>query len=158
MIFLFFKPIIIEKKDYVEIPIFELNYFDVYELDREGLKTILSGSNSKKYDDRYSVENIDYTDNSKRYIANMQANHGLYKENIVTLHGDVKYIREDGLNFWSDSATYNKVDSTLFTQSDYRATRGENMVQGTFLYYNNMTKKLKSKNIVAIYKLQESEK
>ena len=158
MIYLGFKPMAMNKKDFVDIPLFEIKNFDMYELSRVGLKTILSGTSSKRYEERYTIENMDYTDNSREFIANMQADDGIYTQKKVSLHGNVRYVREDGLTFESEDAFYNKKSSTIFTDNAYVAYQGKNTLKGTSLKYNNLTKKIESKNIRAVYQLTEREK
>ena len=96
-VFFFFEPLNIKKQDFGEIPVFELENFKLIELDQKGLSTIMDGTKGIRYTNRYIVYNIDYTDNSKKYLANMNANKGLYKGNIINLDGNITYNREDGI-------------------------------------------------------------
>ena len=154
-IFVFFKPLSIQERDFVDVPLFQVITFDIYELNKEGLKTILSGSSSNRYSDRYTVKDMDYTDNSKEYIASMQSNEGVYKGDVVELHGDVNYAREDGLSMKTDHAIYDKNETTVFTDSNFVAYRNNNVVTGTSIKYNNATNKIESKNVVVKYQLKE---
>lgn len=151
-----FKPLEIKQQEFVEVPLLEMKVFTMYELDTKGLKTILFGSSSKRFSDRYTVRNLNYTDSAKEYIANMKADTGLYKNENIDLNGNVVYLREDGLTFESDSANYNKKRSILSTKEDFIVHRGKNSAIGTSLHYNNKTNKMKATKIEAIYQLQES--
>jgi len=155
MIFFFFKPLNIKEQKFVDVPLFEIKSFNLYELNTKGLKTLMSGENAFKYSDRYKVKNIDFTDNSKNYIANMKANDGLYKKNMIYLDGNVSYAREDGLTFESQHVIYNKKTSIVTSKSNYIAHMGENKMIGTFIRYNTHLNKMKSKNVVVEYKLKE---
>ena len=86
----------LKKQKFDDVPLFELTSFTLHELNRVGLQTVMTGNSAIRYEDRYSVANIDYTDNSKEYIANMRARHGLYKDEIIELEDNVVYSREDG--------------------------------------------------------------
>lgn len=156
MIYLLFQPLKIEKKEFIDVPLFELTTFTMYELDTIGLKTILLGSSSKRYSDRYTVDNIDYTDNSKKYIANMKADDGIYKNETVFLNGNVAYAREDGLTFESDKAQYDKKTKIISTDRDFIVYQGESVVIGSSAEYNNLTNKIKATNVKVNYKLKES--
>lgn len=157
MIYVGFKPQYVEQQDLVDVPLFELDSFVLHELNQERLITIMKGSETKRYSDRYSVTDIDYTDNSKELLANIKANIGLYRDrvDIVDLTGDVIYNREDGLVFESDEAIYNKKTAIAKTQKDYIMYRDENIVIGTSLVYDNANGKIKSKNVVAKYQIKE---
>lgn len=134
---------------------FELTSFTLHELNRAGLQTVMTGDDAIRYEDRYTVSNIDYTDNSKEYIANMRAKHGLYKENIVDLEENVVYKREDGLTFETDRTVYNKNTSIASADSDYISYRGENVIKGSSVKYNNSLNRVDSKNVRATYQLKE---
>lgn len=155
MIFFFFKPLHIKKKDYHNVPLFNVSKFSMYELDSYGLLTLMTGNRSLKYADRYTVEGIDFTDNSKDFIANMKADHGLYKDDIVTLNGNVAYYREDGLAFESPTLVYNRKSSIATTKDPYIAYMGTNSMRGSSLEYNVNDNKIKSKNVEIKYKLGE---
>jgi LPS export ABC transporter protein LptC len=157
MIFIGFKPLNIKQQDFVDVPLFQLEAFVVHELKKEGLVTLMKGSQATRFSDRYKVINIDYTDNSKIYLANMRANYGTYKdvEDTVELHGNVVYNREDGLMFESEEASYNKKTSIAKTNKNYVMHRDANRVIGTSLEYNNVLNEVKSKNIVAKYQIKE---
>jgi len=154
-IYFLFKPLNIKQQQFVDVPLFELQKFTMYELNPTGLKTVMLGSTATRYTDRYTVKNIDYTDNSKEYIANMKANNGLYKDEFVTLSGDVKYVREDGLTFKTQKVTYNKKTSEAISNVNYVAYLDKNIVHGSYIKYNNLKNKIYSKNVIAKYQLTE---
>jgi len=157
-IFFLFKPMDIKQRNFVDVPIFELKSFTLYELNTKGLITVMRGDKAIRYSDRYKVSNINYTDNSKEYLANMKADRGLFKDKVVDLIGHVDYQREDGLNFKTQKATYNKKTKIAYTNTDYISYMGENEIVGTSLRYDNRLNRIKSKNIRAKYQLQEDNK
>ena len=138
------------------MPLFELKDFTMYELDRRGLNTIMLGSSATRYADRYTVKNIDYTDNEKEeYIANMKADNGIYKNDFVTLTGNVEYVRDDGLTFKTQKAIYNKKTSNVVSDVGYVAYMNESTVRGSYIKYNNEKNRIFSKNVTAKIQLQE---
>jgi len=78
-IYIFFKPLDIKQQTFVDVPVLEISSFTLFELDTNKLRTIMNGDKAIRYADRYTVSNINFTDNSKKYIANMKANKGIYK-------------------------------------------------------------------------------
>ena len=154
-IFLFFQPLDIKKQKFDEIPVFELESFKLIELNEKGLTTIMDGDKGIRYTDRYIVYNINYTDNSKEYIANMVANEGLYKNNIIDLKGDILYSREKGISFSTQEAVYNKDTNLVVASNKFTSTLGKSTATGTYIEYNNVLGTVKSKNISINYKLKE---
>jgi len=153
MIFVLFKPLSIKQREFVDVPLLEIGNFVMYELNNMGLETFMTGSKMFRYSDRYTVNHIDFTDDSKGHISNMKANSGLYKDNIVDLKGDISYVREDGLAFESQTMTYNTKTSIAKTESDYVAFRGKSTMKGSSLEYNSLLNKIKSSNVEVNYQL-----
>lgn len=158
MILFLFKPLDIKQKIFNEVSLFSISSFTMHELNSDGLLTLMNGEKATKYTDRYVVEKMDYTDNSKKYIANMKSNSGVYKDDIVSLSGDIVYIREDGLTFQTQKAIYNKKTNIAMTEADYLLFRDNNRVTGKELKYNNSLDTIESKDVTAIYQLQESKR
>ena len=157
MIYFLFKPMEIKETNTQEVPLFSIDKFTLHELDQNGLTTLMHGTKAKRYSDRYDVSDIDYTDNSKQFTSNMKANHGLYKEEIVYLDGDVKFDRKDGFRYFSQKAVYNKKTEVASTSVKYNATMGLSKLLGTSIVINNNKNTIKSKNIYAIYNFKENQ-
>lgn len=156
MIFFLFKPMEITEQKHGEIAMFQIENFLLHELNPTGLITLIKGEEGKRFTNRYEVDKIDYTDNSKEFKANMLANFGIYKNEIVTLSGDVDYTREDGFRFTTQEVVYERLASVATTKVPYKATMGKNIVIGTWLQQNNTKNTTLSKNINAIYFIEES--
>lgn len=157
MIFFLFKPLDVKEQTFIDIPLFELQHFILHEINTLGLVTFMHGKEAIRYSNRYVVNKIDYTDNSKEYIANMKANNGIYQNDIVNLDGDIVYIREDGLTFETQQAQYNKNTHIATADNEYVAYNGENVVSGTLLKYNNALNTVESKNVSVTYKLGDKQ-
>ncbi len=155
VIFFLFKPLDLKQQTFVDVPLFELKQFTLHEINAFGLTTLMTGNQATKYSNRYVVENMDYTDNSKKYIANMKAEHGVYKDDIIDLDGSIVYVREDGLTFETEKAEYNKKTNIVSTDTKYRAFRGVSIATGDSLKYYNILDKIESTNVVVNYKLGE---
>ncbi len=157
MIFFLFKPLNIKQQTFTDVPLFKLSDFTLYELNQEGLTTLMTGTHATRYSNRYVVSNINYTDNSKDFIANMKAKDGLYKDKTVDLSGGVVYHREDGLVFKTQKITYNKETTILKANQKFVMYRGDDTMTGSSIVYNNKLNKVRATNIEAQYKLQEKE-
>ncbi|MDA7816780.1 LPS export ABC transporter periplasmic protein LptC [Sulfurimonas sp.] len=155
MIFFIFKPLDVQNTKTKNTSLFNLNEFSIYELDSQGLTTLMNGVEAIKYKDRWDVSFIDYTDNSKELISNMKANSGTYKDDNVLLKGDVVYFREDGLTFESQSGTYNKSTGIARSKGKFILHRGTNRAIGKKLKYNNSSRKIYSEDVTVNYKLKE---
>lgn len=142
-------------QNFDETPSLEITSFTLHELDTSGVTTIMKGNSALRYDDRYLVKNIDYTDNSKKYKANMIADDGIYKDDIVNLSGNIVYSRADGLLFKTQKAEYDKVRNIATSTTDYVAFMGRSTMKGSSLKYDNVNKTIESKNINIVYKLKE---
>jgi len=155
MIFFLFKPLHIKQQEFVDVPLLNMHNFVMYELDTKGLQTLMSGNQALRYKDRYVMNSIDFTDNGKEFIANMKADHALYKNNIVNLDGKVIYVREDGLTFKTPSLAYNTKTSIATSKDVYKAYRDNSVVHGKTLEYNAKLDTFNSKNVTVKYQLEE---
>lgn len=154
-IFFLFEPQKTEQKEFGEVPLLHIKRFTMYEFDPNSLKTLMYGSEAFRYSDRYTIDNIDHSDNSKLHISNLKAKYGLYKDNTLHLDGNVTFVRDDGLKYQTQSALYYKDKSLFVTDTNYKLTQAENSLRGSSLDYNNITGKIHSKNIEAIYYIKE---
>lgn len=154
MIYIGFKPIDTVKNTLTELPVLELEKFKLTELNTQGLTSTMNGSSGFKYKDRYLVLDINYTDNTSKLLSNIKADQGIDKKVYITLIGNIQYTREDGLQFDTQKANYNKKD-TIMRAHKYVSIQGKHRITGTYLEYNNEKGKTKSNNVVAKYNLQE---
>ncbi len=158
MIYMFFHPMKLAKLDKGEVAQLELSNFTIYDLDQEGLKSIFQGSKGYRYVNRYEVSDVNYTDNSKKYIANITSNYGVYKNNIVDLTGNLIYKRADGLTYKSDDGNYNQKTGVLRTKGKYISYRNDDRITGKNLMYNSKNGYTTSDEVSAVYQLKNSEK
>ena len=155
MIYFSFKPLSTKKQEFVEVPLLDLNTFELYELDTKGLKTIMTGDKAQRFKNRYTVNAINFTDNSKEFVSNMKADYGVYKDNRVDLKSNIAYVREDGLSFESDTMHYNTKTGIVKTEDSYLAHKGESTMEGKGLEYNSKLQTLNSNKVIIKYNLEE---
>ncbi len=158
MIYIFFNPMQLQEFDKKEVPQLELLNFSVYDLDTKGLKSVFYGKKGFKYEDRYEVTDMNYTDNSREYIAHLQADFGRYKESVIDLRGNVVYKRADGLTFQTDAASYNQKTAIFQAPNAYTFYRNDDKITGTKLVFDSKENHILSKNIAATYQIQDNGK
>ncbi len=157
-ILLLFKPTPVTNtiEDNVEVAELELRNFTFYELGIDGLKEIMIGRYGFRYGDRIEIEDIDYTNSSQDHRNNMQADFGIYNnKNLITLEGNVRYYREDGLKFRSDLAVINKNDESITVVGPFTMERNTDKAHGTDLFYDSKNGITKAKDVTAFYTLTD---
>ncbi len=155
IIYFLFKPIKITEQKFKDVPLLDIGKFTLYELDTKGLKTIMAGEKALRFSNRYTVNAIDYTDNSKIFVSNMKADKGVYKVNLVNLKGNVTYVREDGITFKTNTMHYNTKTKIATTKDPYILHQDENYMNGKGLVYNAKLKQIKSQDVQITYELTE---
>ena len=156
MIFFLFKPLDIKEKIFKDVPMFEFQNFTMYELNTQGLKTQMLGSRASKYSDRYQIKDINYTDYSKKYRANMLAKNGIYKANMIYLDTNVTYksLKKNNFTFTTQHAIYNKKTARVKVKDKYTITFNGGVIHGTSLEYDAIKNKVFSKHVEAVYILK----
>jgi len=154
-IFVFFKPLEISKDNPNEVAQLELENFTVFELTREGLKSITKGTKGKRFENRNEADDINFTDNANEFAQNMQADFGRQQNGIVDLEGNVRYKREDGLRFKSEEARYDQNSTIATTQGAFNMSYGQNWVDGTKLYYDATSRHSRAEGVSGVYKISK---
>lgn len=132
----YFKPLASQLKTGGEVPKIEMESFVIYEIAQQGLERFFEGKEGKKFEDRYEISSAKFSNNSKELFESVNADYAHYKDDFITLNGNVHYAREDGLEFRSDEGTYDQKNSIIRTEKDFVLTQKKNRVDGTKLYYN----------------------
>jgi len=157
-ILLLFRPTPVTQtiEDNADIAELELRNFTLYELGVDGLKEIMIGRYGFRYGDRIEVEDIDYTNSSKEHRNNLQADFGIYNnKDLITLEGNVRYYREDGMKFKTDTALINKKDESITAVGPFTLHKESDNAHGTDLFYDSKNGLIKAKNVTAFYTLTE---
>ncbi len=154
-IYIFFSPMKLPVNKENKTAQLQLSYFTVYNLTTHGVQSIFSGTKGLKYGLKYIVYDVNYTDNSTRSLANITALHGVFKQPMIELYGNVLYKNISGLIFKSNEATYNQASKVLRTKGKYISYKKNDKITGYKLMYDNKDKKATSKDIVAIYQFNK---
>ena len=157
ILFLFEPDLVVEqKKDGKEIAELELRNFTIYELDVIGLQNIMIGREGYRFKDRIEVKDIDYTDSTHALQNNVQADFGVYRgEDLITLEGNVRYYREDGMKFRSDRADINQTEETITAIGPFKMDKFADNVVGDDLFYDTKNGLSKAKNVTGFFTLTE---
>ena len=158
MIYLFFNPTKLPQFEKKETAQLELFNFSIYDLDVKGLRSVFSGLNGYKYENRYEVSDINYTDNTKEYTTNIHSDFGIYKDHIVNAKGNVVFARTDGLSFQTDEAFYDQNTGVFKTPSAYTLCRNNDKITGVKLVFDSKENRVLSKQISATYQIKDNEK
>lgn len=155
-IYLYFTPMDIKEKEDKEVAMLDLVDFSVYKFDPEGLQSIMKGSTGKRFEDRYEVDDVDYTDDNKVFIQHMVADHALHKGEDVFLDGNVRYRRSDEKMFLSDEAQYYHETAILTTRGPFTIVDKSDWLIGKKLYYDSVNKVAKGDQIKGVYTLLQT--
>lgn len=137
-----------------EIPQIELVSFTLYEISHKGIDHILEGEEGKKFDERYAVTSAKFSDNTKSLFQSVQSDHVDYRGDIITLKGNVHYVREDGLEFRSNEGKYETDSSVIETQESFVITQKGNRIDGDKLIYNTEDDTVSADRVRGSYQLK----
>lgn len=157
-LFVFLRPEVLVKPSGEEVAQLELEDFILYEIDKTGVTSVVSGTSGKQYETRYEVENAHYIENKNKLGEHLYADRARFEEDIAYLNENVRYFREDGLSFESDKAVYDTLNEKLYVPDDFVLTQNENVIYGKELHYDSKTGKIKADTIDANYYIAEEEK
>lgn len=151
--FNYFKPSAQEVIDRKETPQFELEAFTIYEISPVKIDRFFEGEHGVRFSDRYLIKEAKFTNNKNSLLESISSSDALYKEERVTLKGDVHYQRSDGLEIRSAEAIYDHNQSFIKTDSAFRVTKGGSFVEGNSLFYDLNLKTLSADQVQGSYTL-----
>lgn len=149
----YFKPAMFKEETKEEVPKFELESFVVYEISALGIDRFFEGEHGKRFEDRYEVSSAKFSNNSRNLFESISAKDALYKEDVITLNGDVHYVREDGLQFRSDEGKYDTAHSVVSTRGNFVITQNNNRVSGSQLLLNTKNDTVSANAVSGSYQL-----
>jgi LPS export ABC transporter protein LptC len=133
----------------------EIEDFTLYEMDKVGVQSVVSGTLGRQFLERYEVENAHYIENKNKLGEHLYADKGRFEKDIVYLNDNVRYFREDGLSFESDYAVYDTKKDLIDVPEAFILTQNENIIYGSSLHYNSLTGQIRAKNIDANYYIED---
>lgn len=151
--FQYFQPHTQQQAEKKEIPQFELDQFVIYEISSSQINRFFEGSHGVRFADRYMVENAKFSNNERKLFESIRSNHALYKDDIVTLNGNIVYQRADGLAFRSNEGRYDQKNGFVSTKGGFTITKESNSIRGEHLHYNLNLDTVSADRIQGIYQL-----
>ena len=149
----YFKPALLMDERKEEVPKFELESFIVYEISAAGIDRFFEGNYGRRFENRYEVSSAKFSNNSKNLFESINANKALYKDDVISLEGNVHYVREDGLQFRSAEGTYDTTNSLVSTRGSFVITQNSNRVSGTQLQLNTKSHTVSANAVSGSYQL-----
>ncbi len=96
------------------------------------------------------------TDSTGKQRNNLQADFGIYNnKDLITLEGNVRYYREDGLKFKSDVAVIHQANETIRVVGPFTMDKDADNVVGTDLFYDSKSGLSTAKDVTGFYTLTE---
>ncbi len=157
-ILVFIRPHELPQNDHAneDIAEMELRNFTLYELDTDGLRNIMLGKYGFQYKDRIEVEEIDYTDSTRSLRNNILAYYGVYNNvDIITLEGNVRYYREDGMILTTDEAVIDQNKETVLTPGPFKIEQNDDNVVGNKLFYDRLAGTTNAKTVTGYFTLKD---
>ena len=151
--FNYFKPSESPKESSDVAPLFEMDYFVIYEITPHKISHSFSGDYGAKFHNYYYATNAKLTNNKRELLESIRADRSVYKGDVLNLKGNVAYVREDGLKFCFDEGIYNQKKSFAKTNGSFVITKNRDKVQGSQLYYDLAHDTINASQITAIYQL-----
>jgi len=143
-----FKTIEIKRKGYPQL---EFISFKSFEITKDGVKSISSGSKAFKYDKKVVIKFPKFTRQTKKGVERVFANNGIVVENsYIKFYDSVELHRDDNLTIKSSKILYDMKTNTYSTKRDrFEAIYGKNIVNGEALKYCQKSGKIFAKKIYA---------
>ncbi len=154
-LFILLKPSSYVKNRDGKIAQLEIEDFTVYELNTDGVKSVLSGTIGRQFSTHYEVENAHYVENKKELSEHIYSDVGRFEKEIAYLDDNVRYFREDGLSFESDHAVYNTKKESLYIPKSFILTQNENIIYGQELRYDSVSGRVSAQKVDANYYLED---
>ena len=135
-----------------EVAELELSHFTMYKVDKTGLQNIMIGKKGFQYKNRLEIKDINYTDSTKKFRSNLKADFGTYdKVDLITLQGNVRYYREDGVRFNSKQARLKQKEETIYVDGRFKLHKFADNVVGDHLFYDTKHGVSRAKNVIGYY-------
>ncbi len=154
-LFVFLQPHEYDTEHGNEVAQLEIEDFNLYEIDTQGVQSVVSGTLGRQYTTHYEVENAHYVVNENQLGEHLYADRGKFQREVVYLDDNVRYFREDGLSFESDHAVYDTKKERLYVPEKFIMTQNENIIYGSELHYDVKTGQTSARTIDANYYLED---
>ena len=121
-------------------------------------KEVVSITNAKKvmrYNDRDEFFDVNTLLRRNGFINSLSANRGEKRGSVVYLSGDVRYVRDDGVTFRSNSVQYHQDTDVLKGFEPFTLTDVKSQTVGKSFVYDIKNKKIDAEKIYSIVELEK---
>ncbi len=154
-LFVFLQPESYVKNKDEQVAQLEIEDFSVFEINTQGVKSVLSGTSGQQFSTHYQVENAHYIENKKDFSEHLYSDVGRFEKDVAYLNDNVRFFREDGLSFESNYAVYNTKKESLYVKDSFILTQNENIIYGKELHYDTVSGQLSAQGVDANYYLED---
>jgi len=137
------------------VPQLEIEDFTLYEINTNGVQSVVSGTIGWQYETHYEVQKAHFVQNKNKLGEHIYADKGVFEKDTAYLDDNVRYFRDDGLSFESDHAVYNTKQEQLNVPEKFVLTQNKNVIYGSDLHYNSQTGWMRANKIDANYFIEE---
>ena len=89
-------------------------------------------------------------------IEALTADYGTYRDRVIYLDGNVTLHQNEGFDYYTQHAHYDKEREILYVTSPFTANRGEDVMHGATLRYNSRTKEGYATVVNAVFHTAEN--
>ena len=138
-IFLFYRKsitLIVKSSDPASVALMRFKNVISYEITPQGISTVLDAKIADKYKDRDELYDVHMIKNDFDNQRRISAKKAIYKDDILTLIGDVVYKDTLSRTLRSDTVVYNIKEDILSSKTHFVSSYGKNVFEGSsFVYY-----------------------
>lgn len=149
----YFAPTYKYTKDAGEIPKIELYNFTLYEISHRGIDHLLEGKEGKKFEEYYTVTSAKFSDNTKHLLHFVESDRAHYRDDFLKLDGNLRYTRQDGLEFHTQRGTYDTKKGVIVTPESFFIVQNNHRIDGENIRYEVDRQWITANRIRAKYQL-----
>ncbi len=142
-----FRPVEIDSSHIKNLPQLEFKGFVFTSLDSQGVQLAIKGKSAAKIDNMLMVENIEV----ERHKNHLQAQRGIYKNDVVKLLGNVK-LSAPTMYLSTQKALYYLSTHLVSIETPFVLKTKEVVVHGKRLVYNEKSGTVRAYTIQAVIK------
>lgn len=132
----------------------ELNDFTEYDINRTNLMSTLIAKQAFEINEMWFLSYPIVTTDKIAFIKSKRA---LSKSGIVEFIDDVKTLRRDGKQYFSDKVFYKVRTKEIVTPGDFLVIREFQKMRGTSMVYDTDAEATRAKNVNATFKIKNGE-
>ena len=133
----------------------EMHVVKDYEIDIQGVNSVINAKRAMRFDDRDEFYEIDGVLRNRGLINTLRANKAISKGEEILLDGDVYYARSDDFTLKSERLFYHRGEKKLSSDTFFVATYGPHESKGEGFVYGIESEILEAWKIDANIKMEK---